>query len=201
MPELWQHLVDQFACDTDPVHGIAGHGSIEASDVFRKLIDASGPRWIEVQTNDALLSNMLHEFAVDHASHTILFADGATTTLAAPAGAVVRRVTEADRFRMFGHTAEPVGEWGIESEGEIVATGGLLFHYNPPYGDIFMEVAPAHRRKGIGRYLVQELKRIAYEVGHTPAARCREDNVASRRTLERAGMFPCGRIVRGRVAR
>lgn len=58
-----------------------------------------------------------------------------------------------------GFSDEGVGEWMIESAGEIVATGGILFHYNPPYGDIYMEVAEPHRRLGCGSYLVQEPKR------------------------------------------
>jgi GNAT superfamily N-acetyltransferase len=81
-----------------------------------------------------------------------------------------------------------------------VATGGLAFHYNPPYGDIYLEVAAAQQRKGLGSYLVQELKRLCYEMGCVPAARCNQGNVGSRRTLQRAGMFPCARIVRGRLA-
>jgi GNAT superfamily N-acetyltransferase len=36
----------------------------------------------------------------------------------------------------------------------------LFFHYNPPYGDVYMEVAEPFRRRGLGAYLVQELKRI-----------------------------------------
>ena len=46
---------------------------------------------------------------------------------------------------------------------------------------------------------MQELKRLCYEMGRVPAARCRQDNVASRRTLEGAGMLPCARIVSGRI--
>ena len=98
-------------------------------------------------------------------------------------------------------TAEAgAGNWALQADGEIVATGGILYHYNPPYGDVFMEVAEGHRRRGLGPYLVQELKRICREGGHVPAARCQHDNHASRRTLERAGMLPCGRILRGRLS-
>ncbi len=171
-----------------------------ALQLFRALLAASGARAIEAQTNDVLLSLMLHDCAADLTSETILFADGLTTTLPPPPGATLRRVTDADRARVFRHTLEPVGDWGLERGGELAATGGLLFHYNHPYGDIYMEVAEPHRRCGLGGYLVQELKRICYESGHAPAARCRHDNHASRRTLERAGMFPCARIVRGRVS-
>ena len=82
----------------------------------------------------------------------------------------------------------------IEVAGEAVATGGALHHYNPPYADLFMEVSEAHRRHGHGSYLVQELKRICYESGNKPAARCDASNLASRATLQKAGFLPCGRL-------
>jgi GNAT superfamily N-acetyltransferase len=173
----------------------------DALPLFRRLVAASGARCIEAQTNDALLLLMLHDCAVDVASDTILFADGLTTSLAVPvAGTTVRRVTEADHARVFPHLREPVGDWGLECDGALVATGGLAFHYNPPYGDIYMEVAESHQRKGFGSYLVQELKRLCYGMDRIPAARCHQDNVGSRLTLQRAGMFPCARILRARIA-
>ena len=83
----------------------------------------------------------------------------------------------------------------------IAATGGILFHYNRPYGDIFMEVAEPFRRGGLGSYLVQELKRVCYEQGNVPAARCNPTNIASRKTLQKAGFVPCGHILSGSVSR
>jgi GNAT superfamily N-acetyltransferase len=170
----------------------------DALPLFRQLVATSGARRVEAQTNDQLLLLMLHDCVDSPWSETILFSDGATTSLRAPVSDVVlRRITEADHEHVFPHTVEPVGEWGLESNGEIVATGGLAFHYNPPYGDIYMEVAAAYRMMGFGSYLVQELKRVCYEIECVPSARCNEANVGSRRTLQRAGMFPCARILQG----
>ena len=168
--------------------------------LFRALVAASGARTVEAQTNDVLLSLMLHDCAAEITSETILFADGAPTILVAPTSAMFRALSDADRAEAFPHGVEPVGEWGIEVDGALVATGGLLFHYNPPFGDIHMEVAPHYRRRGAGSFLVQELKRVCYEMGRVPAARCDDTNIASRLTLERAGMFPCARILRGRLS-
>jgi GNAT superfamily N-acetyltransferase len=64
-----------------------------------------------------------------------------------------------------------------------------------------MEVSEPYRRRGIGSYLVQELKRICYEMGKTPAARCNVSNVASRKTMEKAGLLPYGRILLGDVVK
>ena len=50
-----------------------------------------------------------------------------------------------------------------------------------------MEVAEAFRKRGLGCYLVQELKRVCYEQGSVPAARCSPTNIPSRKTLQKAG--------------
>jgi GNAT superfamily N-acetyltransferase len=170
-----------------------------ALPIFRRFLSVGGAMTIEAQTNDALLFEMLNQSAVVVSSDTILFADAGVTRLGVP-GVTLRPVTWLDRRRMFPHTHEPVGDWGLEVDSRIVATGGILYHYNPPYGDIYMEVAPPFRRRGYGAYLVQELRRICREGGHVPAARTGWDNAASRRTLQRAGMKVCGRIVTGRLA-
>jgi GNAT superfamily N-acetyltransferase len=168
--------------------------------LFRALLEASGAKSIEAQTNDRLLTLMLLDCSESIEREKILFTDAVTTHLSVP-GAVFRRVTGEDTPRLFEHTGEPVGDRLIEAEGRIVATGGLMFHYNVPYADVYMEVAPDHRRRGYGSYLVQELKRECYELGRIPAARCRSDNEPSRATLEKAGMLPCGRILVGTIAR
>ena len=83
----------------------------------------------------------------------------------------------------------------------MAASGGVLFHYNRPYGDIYLDVEEPFRRRGVGSFLVQELKRACYEGGHVPAARCNTGNVASQRTLQRAGFVPCGHILKGVLRR
>jgi len=60
-----------------------------------------------------------------------------------------------------------------------------------------MEVIEAFRRRGLGSYLVQELKRACYELGAVPGARCSPTNIASRRTLQRAGFVPFAQILIG----
>jgi hypothetical protein len=62
-----------------------------------------------------------------------------------------------------------------------------------------MEVAEPARRQGFRSYLVQEIKRVCYEAGKKPAARCDPNNIASRRTLEKAGLLPCGHLLVGEV--
>jgi GNAT superfamily N-acetyltransferase len=164
-------------------------------DLFAELLSASSPVAIETQSNDPLLTVMLHAFARDVVSESILFHDRFTTTLAPPPGALFRRPTAEDKLDVHPEDFDTHGV--VEVEGQIAATGGILFHYNPPYGDIFMDVAEPFRRRGRGAYLVQELKRVARERGNIPAARCNVTNVASRKTLQKAGFVPCGHILTG----
>ncbi|MFN8527299.1 MAG: GNAT family N-acetyltransferase [Anaerolineae bacterium] len=175
------------------------HVRSHAMTIFRELLDASHATHIQAQTNMPLMLMMLYDCAHNITTDAILFQDTLTSRLDCPQ-ATFRPITASEKPLIFEHTQEPVGEWGIEANGAIVATGGFLTHYNPPYADIFMEVAESARRQGVGSYLVQELKRICYEAGKKPAARCGPDNLASRRTLEKAGFLVCGRLLVGEVS-
>ena len=85
----------------------------------------------------------------------------------------------------------------MEVDGIVAATGGILFHYNHPYGDIYMDVPEEFRRRGFGSFIVQELKRVCYEGGFKPGARCNPKNMPSQRTLQRAGFVPYGAMLVG----
>jgi GNAT superfamily N-acetyltransferase len=167
-----------------------------AQPLFRQLITASQARRIFTQSNDILLTLMLYDCATQITSETILFHDALTSHLSVP-GVVYRPVGPDDEGKIFEHKVEPLGDWALEREGVIVATGGILTHYNPPYGDLYMEVEPSHRRQGLGGYLIQELKRTAYATGRVPAARCNVENTASRTTLQKARLLPCARLLSG----
>lgn len=170
-----------------------------AEVLFAEALRTVQPKWVEAQTNDPFLGPLLSRFAPDRLPLVHLFADGGPTALAVPEVAL-RPIIPADHAAIFPHTTEPIGDWGLDRAGRVVATGGLFFHYNPPFGDIYMEVAPDQRGSGLASFLVQELRRICHEGGHLPAARCDLANVASRRALERGGMQLCGQIVRGAIA-
>jgi GNAT superfamily N-acetyltransferase len=168
-------------------------------DLFRSFLTTSGATTIQAQTNDALLSVMLHTWGCSITSEKIVFEDK-LTAVHAPVGVTFRRVNRDDAARTVKNLREPDGEWALEVDGAIVATGGILFHYNRPYADIYMEVAEPFRRRGLGSYLVQELKKVCYELGSVPCARCDTTNIASRKTLQKAGFVPCAHILSGTVS-
>jgi GNAT superfamily N-acetyltransferase len=170
-----------------------------ALPMCRELLAVSGATQIEAQTNMPLMLLMLYDCAKNITSDALLLEDVFTTNLGCP-NAAFRQAVPEDAAAIFPHRHEPVGDWVLETHDRIVATGGFLCHYNPPYGDIFMEVAEPARRQGFGSYLVQELKCVCYEAGKRPAARCDPANVASRRTLQKAGFLPCGHLLVGEVS-
>ena len=170
-----------------------------AFDLFESFVDASAARHMEIQSNDTVLAVMLHTYARDIWSEKIVFADQLTTALPAN-GALVQQLTSDQEIHL--SIAERAGqaEWQLQVDGQSAGTGAILFHYNLPYCDLAMEIAEPFRRRGFGSYLVQELKRAAYQLGSLPCARCSPDNVASRKTLQRAGLVPFAHILNGTIA-
>lgn len=169
---------------------------VYAFHLFEALLAACEARSMEIQSNDTLLAVMLHTYARDIRSEKIVFRDGVTTTLESN-GAVLEPMTGEEDTRRAIAARQGGPEWRLQLGNDTVAAGGLLFHYNPPYGDIYMDVAEPFRRRGFGAYLVQELKRVAYTLGSVPGARCSPDNIASRLTLQKAGFVPYAHMLIG----
>jgi GNAT superfamily N-acetyltransferase len=169
-----------------------------AFDLFEAFLDASGARLMEIQSNDLLLAAMLHTFARDVTTEAIVFRDGITTALEVN-GAVLQPLTSDEEVRAAIDERAGGPEFLLQVDGTPAGKGGVLFHYNRPYGDVYMEIDEAFRGRGLGAYLVQELKRQAYELGSIPAARCSPHNRASRKTLQRAGFIPYAHILNGTI--
>ncbi|HEU4551675.1 MAG TPA: N-acetyltransferase [Chitinophaga sp.] len=161
-----------------------------ANLMFPELQTVSGATFIECQSNDTLLAAMLYEYGHSIQAEAILFEEHYTTHLHLP-GVVFRRklVTEPNIYNAGGYI--------LELDGEEVADGGLMLNYNLPYADIYMNVKEGFRQKGLGSLMVQELKKEAYLMGRVPAARCNIKNQASKATLQKAGLKPCGFILKG----
>ncbi|HEX4913292.1 MAG TPA: GNAT family N-acetyltransferase, partial [Vicinamibacterales bacterium] len=111
-----------------------------AFQLFEAFLAACRARSMEIQSNDALLAVMLHTYARDIRSEKIVFRDGVTTALESN-GAVLESMTGEEDARRAIEARQGGPEWRLRLGNETVATGGILFHYNPPYGDIYMDVA------------------------------------------------------------
>jgi len=171
-----------------------------AFDLFETFVETSGAPHIEIQSSDLLLAAMLHTYARDVSSESIVFRDGLTTALPA-SGAVLEQVTSDKEIVCAIAERAGGGQWLLKVDGQEAGNGGILFHYNPPYGDVYMEIGEPFRGRGLGAYLVQELKRLAYELGSIPAARCNVENRVSRKTLQKAGFVPYAHVLTGSIVR
>jgi GNAT superfamily N-acetyltransferase len=165
-------------------------------EAFTSLLQSCGAKIIETQSNAPLLSVMLHVFARNPRTESILFEDGFQTSYR-PEGASFRAATASDAAVLRRLELDENAGWVAAMNDEIAGAGGVLYHYNRPYGDVYMKIAEPFRRVGLGAYLVQELKAICRTGASVPAARCNVDNQPSRRTLQKAGFVPCGVLISG----
>lgn len=125
-----------------------------------------------------------------------MFEDRFATQLA-PEGAGFRAAEPADAERLRQFDLDESAGWVVTLDGAVAGAGGILYHYNRPYGDVYMKIGEPFRGRGLGAYLVQELKAACRAGGSVPAARCNVGNLASRRTLQKAGLVPCGNMIVG----
>jgi len=165
-------------------------------DLFAALRAECKVSRIETQTNDPFLSVMLHTFAENVQAEAILFEDQFETRLR-PEGAEFRPREDSDVELLKALELDDTAGWVVTLNGSLAGAGGILYHYNRPYGDIYMKIAESFQGKGLGAYLVQELKKACRTGGSVPAARCNITNLASRKTLQKVGFVPCGNLVTG----
>jgi RimJ/RimL family protein N-acetyltransferase len=156
--------------------------------IFPELLKRSGAIYIESQSNDHLLTRMLFEYAGNINAEAILFEDFFETDQK-----INGTVFAKNEFSVEN------SEYKLELEGVIIATGGYVWNYNYPYIDLYYEVNETYRKKGFGSLILQELKKEAYRLNRIPAARCNINNIASQRTLMKAGMRICGYILIGKI--
>ena len=167
-----------------------------SSLAFSELLHSSGATFIECQSNDLLLTLLLYQYGQNINSRVILFEDSTKSCLNIDKIIFRRR---SDNDIVFEHKTEPAGDYILELNKEVVATGGFLLHYNMPFADLYMEVKEDYRKNGFGSFLIQELKTQCYLAGRVPAARCNIENIVSRATLIKAGLKIAGFMLLGSI--
>jgi len=156
--------------------------------IFADFMQYSGTGFIECQSNDILITRMLFEYAENIKAEAIIFEDSYETDLKIPGSRLVKNEISDENI-----------EYRLEKDEGLVATGGYVWNYNYPFIDLYYEVKEEHRKNGFGSLIVQELKKEAYRLKRVPAARCNVKNMASKRTLLKAGMRVCGYILLGEL--
>jgi GNAT superfamily N-acetyltransferase len=169
---------------------------MQVFDLFASLLAVCGAKIIETQSNDRILTVMLHTFGRNLRAGSVLFEDAFHTSYG-PVGAGFRAAATDDTEALRQYDLDDGAGWVATMNDEIAGAGDVLYHYNRPYGDVYMKIAEPFRRRGLGAYLVQELKAVCRAGGRVPAARCNVQNLPSRKTLQKSGFVPCGNIVTG----
>lgn len=159
-----------------------------ARQIFNQFIIVADASFVECQTNGGLLANMAFESAKNINAESILFETSFETAFSIEGAEFLKR-----------KNSDEWDAYGIQKDGEIVATGGFIWNYNFPYIDIYYEVKENFRRQGYGVYIMQELKKEAFRLNRLPAARCNVKNQASKALLLKAGMEICGYIIIGEI--
>ncbi len=162
-----------------------------SNNLLLKLYESSKASFIECQSNDLLLSSMLYEYSQDINAEAILFEDDFQTNFEISDVTFQRGTEDA--------TNNYDVRYILKLKDEVVATGGLMLNYNLPYADLYYEVNENYRRRGLGSFMVQELKKEAYRISRVPAARCNITNTVSKATLLKAGFKVCGNILKGTI--
>jgi len=163
----------------------------ETSQIFVKFMNTSGVSFIECQTNDPFLAPMFFGHTKDINVEAVLFEEDFKSSLSIEGTKLEsKQDPEASQFDK---------QYILTHNGEPVASGGLMLNYNFPYADIYYGVEEQHRQKGFGSFIVQELKKAAYDMGRVPSARCNIDNSISKKTMMKAGLKPCGWRLGGKV--
>lgn len=84
----------------------------------------------------------------------------------------------------------------LRSGDRVLGTGVIgAREFHPPYVDIGMCVDPRYRRQGVGTEILVRLRWVCREHGWIAGASCQSTNIASKRTLERAGMVARDRVL------
>lgn len=168
----------------------------KVSLIFEQVLDKTKTTYLECQTNEFLMTSMLFEFGVNIHSDVMLFQDGHKTSLE-KTGLHFRKKKPSDDLSW--KNPGEAGQYVLLKEQMVVADGGFLTHYNKPFADLYMEVNPDERGKGMASYILQEIKKECYKAGRVPAARCNISNPGSRGALLKAGMQVCGYMLLGEV--
>lgn len=188
----------------------------QGPDAFSFLLEKTEVKEASVGTNDPLFLSLCLERQRRISPNTYLFEDQEPVSweLDGFGPTDFREIVEDDleRIRLFyeqnasfvdesGYLIELIqnrqmfGLWSEEG-GELLATGERRFSRSqPPFADIGMIVAEAHRRRGLGAFILTRLKANCYAAKTRPICSCRHDNVGSRKAIQKAGFITKHRIV------
>jgi len=187
-----------------------------AQEIFRWIILTYGIQQAITSTIEPLYFSLCLDVQRNIVLHSYLFRDNQRRELVSGLSNSLFRKAEGreldDLVRFYHANTEGSGEW-IEAflnarlhreelfvlydQQTLVAAGECIpSQKQPPYADLGMVVARSYRGRGVGSFLLTQLKNHCYEVGWKPICSCEASNRASKKAIEKAGFLSEQRMVK-----
>lgn len=186
-----------------------------AQEIFRWIISTYGIQYAITSTIEPLYFSLCLDVQKSITLHSYLFRDHKRIELSSDlSNSVFRKAkkSELNDIMRFDQANTGSGEW-IEAflqerlsreelfvlydRQTLVATGECIpSQKQPPYADLGMVVAQSYRRRGLGSFILTQLKKHCYEAGWKPICSCEASNLASKKAIEKAGFISEQRIVK-----
>lgn len=187
-----------------------------AQEIFRWLVSTYGIQHAITSTIEPLYFSLCLDVQRSIALHSYLFRDNQRIELSSGLSKSVFRKAEKreldDIARFYRANTEGSGEW-IETflnarlnreelfvlydQQTLVAAGeSIPSQKQPPYADLGMVVARSYRGRGLGSFMLTQLKKHCYEAGWKPICSCEASNRASKKAIEKAGFMSEQRMVK-----
>ena len=182
-------------------------------EIFSEMLSRGHIEKALVLTRDRVALAVCMDFVKEVAVDSYLFEEGEqipTVTLditepvfrvATLSDAPAIRAACGDFHDFLHYTLEgsiATGDIFVLLSGESVLGTGVIGskEFQHPYVDIGMCVNEVYRKKNVGTYMLTKLREECHRQGWIPGASCKSGNVASRKTLEKAGMISKDRLLR-----
>ncbi len=188
---------------------------VRSQEIFHWVISTYGIQHAIVSTIEPLYFSLCLDAQISIKPHSYLFHDNTEREL--PSGlnnSVLRKAEKRELdtiIRFYRANTEGSKEW-IEAfiqkrlnreelfvlydRQVLVATGECIAnHTQTPYTDLGMIVATSYRGRGLGSYILIQLKKHCYESGWKPICSCTAHNHASKKAIEKAGFISEHRMV------
>ncbi|HEX8729935.1 MAG TPA: GNAT family N-acetyltransferase [Ktedonobacterales bacterium] len=187
-----------------------------AQELFHWIISTHGIQHAMTSTIEPLYFSLCLDVQRSITLHSYLFRDHQRRELLSGLSRGFFRKAEKSELdelvRFYRANTEGSGKWiapfvnrrldraelfVLHDEQTLVGAGECIpSQTQAPYADLGMVVARTHRGRGVGSFLLTQLKNLCYAAGWKPICSCEASNLASKKAIERAGFISEQRLVK-----
>lgn len=195
---------------------LCGNYLNRAQEIFHWVLSTYNIRHAMTSTIEPLYFSLCLDVQRNITLHSYLFRDNQLKDLSSGLSKSIFRKAEKrdlDDIVCFYHAnTEGAGEWiepflntrlnrkelfVLYDQQTLAAAGECIpSQKQPPYADLGMVVARSYRGRGVGSFLLTQLKKHCYKAGWKPICSCEASNRASKRAIEKAGFISEQRMVK-----